>query len=48
MVSSESWNLGKELRQGPVDPMLEVQDETSGSAFDRPYELISNGRTRRR
>ena len=30
MVSPESWNLGKELGQGPVDPMLEVQDETSG------------------
>ncbi len=44
MVSSESWNLGKQLRQGPVDPMMEVQDETSGCAFDGSYELIYNGR----
>jgi hypothetical protein len=29
----------RQLRQGPVDPMVEVQDETSGCAFDRPYEV---------
>jgi len=32
------------LRQGPVDPVMEVQDEISGCAFDRSYELIYNGR----
>jgi len=32
------------LRQGPVDPVMEVQDEISGCAFDSSYELIYNGR----
>ncbi len=46
MVSSESWNLGKQQRKDPDDLMTKVQDETSGCAFDRAYELIFNGRPR--
>jgi len=44
MVVWESWNLGKQLLKDPVDPLVEVQDETSGCAFDGSYELIYNGR----
>ncbi len=41
MVVSESWNLGKQLLKDPVDPLVEVQDETSGCAFDGSYELYT-------
>jgi len=34
----------RQLRQGLVDPMVAVQDETSGCVFDGSYELIYNGR----